>query len=260
MAKLALIGTARATSEGGVEVVRGEGRAGLLVICEHAGNVFPPAFGNLGLGPETINSHAAYDPGAYTMARAVATAFDATLIAQHTSRLLYDCNRPPDAESAICAVSEVHNIPGNTDLSVGERMDRVTSVYEPFRDAVAREVAHARAIVTIHTFTPVYRGERRDVEIGVVHDSDAHLADAFFQVAAGSGFDMRRNEPYGPADGVTHTLRTHATPAGLPNVMIEVRNDLVATEDAQQTMAGHLIRWLRQGLVALGASGGAAHA
>ena len=94
------------------------------------------------------------------------------------------------------------------------------------------EATQARALVTMHTFTPVYNGVRRDVEIGVLHDSDARLADAMLAaIGADAPYDTRRNQPYGPEDGVTHSLKIHGVARSIANVMIEVRNDLVATPE-----------------------------
>jgi predicted N-formylglutamate amidohydrolase len=55
-----------------------------------------------------------------------------------------------------------------------------------------------------------------------------------------------RNQPYGPEDGVTHTLRLHALPLGLLNVMIEIRNDLIQTLDDQVAWAERLAPIFRE--------------
>ena len=84
------------------------------------------------------------------------------------------------------------------------------------------------AVVTVHSFRPVHFGELRAVELGILHDEDSRLADRML-VRAGALPHRRvaRNEPYGPDDGVTHSLRLRALSRGLANVMIEVRNDLL---------------------------------
>ena len=99
--------------------------------------------------------------------------------------------------------------------------------------------------MTLHSFTPLYHGRLREVEIGVLHDEDSRLADTMLEVgAAHSDHDIRRNEPYSATDGVTHTLRKHGLPNGLLNVMLEVRNDLLETEAQQEVMARMLRNWL----------------
>lgn len=234
---------------GGVVVENPSGAGRWVLVCEHAGSWLPPALGGLGLAPDLLTSHIAWDPGALAVARAMSRILDAPLVAQLTSRLIYDCNRPPDSDGAMPEVSEVHRVPGNAGLTEAARRARIEGVYLPFRDAVAacidRQTAAPGdvALVTVHSFTPVYKGVRRAVEVGILHDTDIRLADAVLAVAD-RDLVVRRNEPYGPADGVTHTLRTHALPRGLANVMIEVRNDLIGVPAHQDAMAARLARWL----------------
>ncbi len=235
---------------------RGAGRA--LIVCEHASNFVPPAYRDLGLDRAALTAHIAWDPGALAVAEEMARLLDAPLVASRVSRLLYDCNRPPEAPSAVPEESEIYRIPGNAGLSPTDRARRAELFYFPFRAALAGAIeAHTAragppALVTVHSFTPVYRGVARAVEVGILHDDDARLADAMLAAAQGdAGIVVRRNEPYGPQDGVTHTLREHALPRGLANVMIEVRNDLLSTDDACRAMARRLAGWLDAALDAL---------
>ena len=234
-----------------VELVNPTGRGGFVLVCEHAGNFIPPELRDLGLGPGLTTSHIAWDPGALPVARELSRILDAPLVAQRVSRLVYDCNRPPESDSAIPEVSEVHAVPGNRGLSPEARQDRVDRVYVPFHQALAAHLDARRAageepvVVTVPSFTPVYKGVRRTLDVGILHDMDARFADAVLQRAgAEPGLAVRRNEPYGPADGVTHTLQRHALPRGLGNVMIEVRNDLIRNGAGQRAMAARLAGWL----------------
>ncbi|WP_322096643.1 N-formylglutamate amidohydrolase [Pelagibius sp.] len=248
--------------EGGVvDDINPAGQGRVLLVCEHASNTIPPVFADLGLGPDLRESHIAWDPGALPVAKALSAALDARLIAQRVSRLVYDCNRPPQADSAIPEISEIHEIPGNRGLTEAERRARVEQVYEPFRRAVA-EALDARqegdsvpVLVTVHSFTPVYEGRRRAVDVGILCDADSRLAEALLAVTARRTDDLavRLNEPYGPADGVTHTLVEQALPRGLLNVMIEIRNDLIADAPAQQAMGDWLADCIGQALGELGA-------
>lgn len=249
-----------------VEVVNEQGDAAILFICEHASNRVPERLGDLGLDEETRQSHIAWDPGAEPVARGMARELNAPLILQRFSRLVYDCNRPPDAASAMPARSEVFEIPGNRALSATDRAMRTEALYVPFHQAITdhlnrlnRAMALGRypAIVTIHSFTPVFHGRPRTVEIGLLHDRDARLADSMLDLVPEPGApDIRRNEPYGPEDGVTHTLQLHALPRGLLNVMIEIRNDLLDPA-GQARLADDLARMVSQALERLGSSGAA---
>ncbi|MEY8839834.1 N-formylglutamate amidohydrolase, partial [Cribrihabitans sp. XS_ASV171] len=156
---------------------------------------------------------------------------------------VYDCNRPPQAPDAIPVKSEIFAVPGNVDLSEAARDLREAGVYLPFRELLS-DTLNARLapplVITVHSFTPVYLGKTREVELGLLHDTDDRAARAMREAAEGSGLVCALNEPYSAADGVTHTLREHAIPRGLPNVMIEVRNDLLADATGVNRMAGLL--------------------
>jgi predicted N-formylglutamate amidohydrolase len=147
------------------------------------------------------------------------------------------------------ATSEVHVIPGNKDLTQTQRTDRSQRFYVPFRDRLASTLEQRAdpIVVTVHSFTPIYRGHARTVEFGILHDSDTRLADAMLLTAAHhTSREVRRNDPYGPEDGVTHTLKEHALPQGRPNVMLEIRNDLIRTPEQQEEVADCLCKWLHE--------------
>lgn len=150
--------------------------------------------------------------------------------------------------------SEVYEIPGNRELGPAERYARTAALYIPFHDRVSNEISRLEGegcrpvVVTVHTFTPVYFGNPREVEIGILHDADSRLADAMLDAAADSPYRFERNSPYGPEDGVTHTLRLHALPQGFANVMIEVRNDLVRDDAEVEAVSSHLADLISEAL------------
>lgn len=238
-----------------------DGSGPFLIVCEHASNHFPPEFGTLGLDAATRATHIAWDPGALGLARRLSQALDAPLVEAGISRLIYDLNRPPHAPGAMAAKSEIFDVPGNVALTLQDRQRRIERVYLPFHSTLHAEIARRLSkgrppvIVTVHSFTPVYHGQPRDVELGVIHDADPTFADAVLAEAQSlTGLITRLNDPYSAADGVTHTLRLHATPYGLPHVMLEVRNDLLADDHAIATMADGLAPVLTAALARIGAS------
>ena len=237
------------------EVVRTANPGGshaIVLICEHASSRIPPEFHDLGLNADALTSHIAWDPGAMETALALSGRLDSALVYSTVSRLVYDCNRPPEASGAMPAKSEIYTVPGNANLSESDRRLRTEFYYRPFEqrvEEVLNERGDGAVIVTLHSFTPIYNGVRRDVEIGVLHDTDSRFADAMLDI--GGRYDIRRNQPYGPADGVTHTLKRHALPRGMLNVMIEIRNDLIATPQQCLAMAAYLARWLEAALAKL---------
>lgn len=224
--------------------VNAEGRSPFVLICEHASNTIPKALGTLGLPESDLTRHIAWDIGAEKVARLLSRLMDAPLLLQRYSRLAYDCNRPPESPDAIPEVSELTTIPGNKKLSPEDKLARAREIYRPFHDGVSA-VLDARAaggqkslVVSIHSFTPVYKGKPRSVELGILHDRDTTLSSKL--IKSFPNVDARLNEPYGPKDGVLHTLNLHGFTRGLQHAMIEIRNDLVSTERGQDEWAQRL--------------------
>jgi predicted N-formylglutamate amidohydrolase len=231
-------------------IVNAHGSSPFVLICEHASNAVPEKLGDLGLSNEDRQRHIAWDIGAAGVSLGLSQLLDAPLIMQCYSRLVYDCNRPPESEGAMPVVSEVFTIPGNAQLSADDRLARTSGVYRPFMDAIQklldRRAAHGqRAIpVSIHSFTRVYRGQEREVELGLLFDRDDWLAQKL--VGNFPGVNTQFNEPYGPQDGVMHLMNLIAAPRGLKHLMIEVRNDLITEEAGQKAWAERLAQALRK--------------
>jgi predicted N-formylglutamate amidohydrolase len=209
----------------------------------------PAQFGTLGLELSDLQRHIAWDPGAQPVAQRMAEALDAVLVESCVSRLVVDCNRPLDAPDLIPPVSETTAIPGNADLSARERSARVALSWQPFHAAIETVVSErlarrqATRLVSIHSFTPVYRGTSRPWQIGVIHDDDRHLASPLIAaLRALKGIAVGVNEPYSPADRVYFTLERHARSRGLPCAMIEIRNDEISDEAGQRKWADLLTR------------------
>jgi predicted N-formylglutamate amidohydrolase len=225
-------------------VTNHQGKSPFVLICEHASNAIPKKLGTLGLSPEDLARHIAWDIGASGMAGLLAKLIDAPLVLQRYSRLAYDCNRPPESPDAMPETSEVFAIPGNRNLKPEDRLARIAGIYRPFHHAIEglldQRAAAGRPtmVVTLHSFTPVYKGKERKVELGILHDRDMRLSSQL--IKSFPNVDARLNEPYGPKDGVLHLLNLHAVPRGLPHAMIEVRNDLIATERGQMEWAQRL--------------------
>lgn len=218
----------------------------VILICEHASAALAGDWTMA--SPEVLASHAASDLGALGLAKALAAELaracgGAELVHAPLSRLIYDLNRSPDRPDAVPAQSEVHSIPMNARVTPQDKLNRVMQLYLPFHALVQARIARALALgqrpvlLTVHSFTPVWHGVPRAVEFGVIHDEAQGLARRIVQEAGALGLTTRLNEPYSAADHVTHTLRLHATPYGLENAMLEIRNDLIATPEAQAAMA-----------------------
>lgn len=228
---------------------RGSGR--YVFVCDHASNFIPEEYGTLGLPAAELTRHIAWDPGALPVARTLAEALDAPLVESCVSRLVIDCNRPFDAPDLITVMSETTEIPGNRGLSADERARRIALAHRPFHDAIDSVVAERLAtgrttsVVSVHSFTPIYRQVPRPWHIGILHDDDVRLAEPMIAALRLTGAVVGVNEPYSPADRVYYTLERHARSRGLPCAMIEIRNDEIASAAGQKKWAELLAGILR---------------
>lgn len=227
-----------------VGVTNPGGSSPFVLTCDHASNFMPAKFGTLGLPAEDLFRHIAWDPGALPVARRMAAALDATLIETRISRLVIDCNRPLDAPDLVPPVSETTIIPGNAGLSDTQHAERIALSWRPFHDTIANIIDDRLArgqetrLVSVHSFTPVYKGKNRPWHIGIIHDDDRRLASPLIAALQRlSGVTVGINEPYSPADRVYFTLERHARSRGLACAMIEIRNDEISGETGQRKWA-----------------------
>jgi len=240
-------GSAQVDPAEAAKVSNARGGSPYIVVCDHASNFMPARFERLGLQAADLHRHIAWDPGALPVAQRLAELLDAPLVESCLSRLLIDCNRPLGAPDLIPAVSETTEVPGNRNLSGAAVAERVALAYEPFHAAISALVderlaqgAEAR-LVSIHSFTPVYKGTPRPWHIGVIHDGDERLSAALLeQLRREPGIVVGDNEPYSPADRVYFTLERHARSHGMPCVMVELRNDQIADAAGQRVWAAKL--------------------
>jgi predicted N-formylglutamate amidohydrolase len=232
-----------------VTVTNRDGRGRFVLFCDHASNLIPAAFSGLGLPAQLLEEHIAWDPGALPVAEHLSALLDAPLVAGGVSRLVLDVNRSEDSPTLIPEISEFGPIPGNSDLGPAERARRLEAVHVPFHEtcSAVMEARQGQGCigVAIHTITPVFRGESRPWQIGILFDRDRKLADHLISgLGREGGLTVGQNQPYGPWDGVYWTLDRHVQASGLPSVMIEIRNDEVRTQERQRAWAERLANLL----------------
>jgi predicted N-formylglutamate amidohydrolase len=237
-----------------VERIDGSRRAGVLMICDHATNAFPPGYGTLGLPREALERHIAYDIGAAWVTRRLAALLDAPARLSTFSRLIIDPNRGGDDPTLTMRFSDGAIVPGNARID-GREIERRRKLYwRPYRDAVVDEVEAMLAtgippaVVSIHSFTPVWRGFLRPWKAAVLWDADPRLAEPLIAALRGepdlSAGEVGDNEPY---DGALagDTVNDAATSRGLTNALIEIRQDLIAERAEAEAWAERLARLLK---------------
>jgi predicted N-formylglutamate amidohydrolase len=213
------------------ELVNPAGTHAAVLVCDHASNRVPRSLANLGLGPEQLASHIAWDPGAAEVARGLCARLDAPLILGGWSRLVIDLNRPLSNPESIPEDSDGVSVPGNLGLTPAARARRVSSLFDPYHRAVASllgaRLACPTMLFSIHSFTPVLGRKARPWHAGVACGTDRRLADSMIQALGrhGDHLYIGDNQPYGIDHIHDYTLPTHGEGRGIPHVMIEIRQD-----------------------------------
>ncbi|CAI0896688.1 N-formylglutamate amidohydrolase [Serratia entomophila] len=230
-----------------------QGAAPFVLLCDHAGQAIPRRLGDLGLPSGEIDRHIGWDIGALSVSRLLSRHLDATLIHQRYSRLVIDCNRTPGIASSIPHLSELTSIPGNIDIEAEQALAREREIFLPYHRAIDSHLgerqmrARPTAIVAMHSFTPVFKGDARPWPVGLLfnrHPAFAHLLAELLQEEG--DLQVGINQPYAMTDATDYTLPVHAERRELPYVGIEIRQDLIADEQGQQAWAKRLARLLPQ--------------
>ncbi|MFI0395685.1 N-formylglutamate amidohydrolase [Paracoccus jiaweipingae] len=216
-----------------------------LVTCDHASNRVPGwvAGGDLGIAAVDMARHIAWDVGAAGLARELAQRLDAPAILSDFSRLVIDPNRAEDDPTLIMRLYDGTVIPANRAITPDQRTQRIARLYRPYHAAYAALAAARpdRAICAIHSFTPRLRGrDRRPWQVGVLYSHrDERLALPLIQACRDAGWVTGDNQPYsGHLDG--DSIDRHALSQRRPNVLIELRNDLIADAEGQRAWADRL--------------------
>ena len=236
-----------------VRVLREQGAADFVLTADHAGRAIPRALGRLGLSESELERHIAWDIGIAAVTERLSAALDAAAVLQLYSRLVIDCNRDPSVASSIPEISETTPIPGNVHLSPAARAARVGAIFEPYHARIAalldaRMAAGRRTVlVAMHSFTPVFKGEAREVQVGVLFNRDAVLASLLLGLLRQEGdIIVGENAPYAVSDVTDYTVPVHGEKRGLAHVEIEIRQDLITEERGQATWAERFARLLTE--------------
>ena len=228
-----------------------------LITCDHAANTVPDfvAGGDLGLPPEDMARHIAYDPGAAGVSRHLADLLGAPVILSNFSRLVIDPNRGEDDPTLLMKLYDGTIIPANRHADADERDLRLNRCYRPYHTALSELAARRpdRAIISVHSYTRQLRGRApRPWHIGLLYAADERLAKPLLRMLeADAGICVGANEPYGghlPGDSIAR----HAIAYERPNILLELRNDLIETDAQQRAWAERLAPMLGAALAEAG--------
>jgi len=227
------------------------GQSVFVIAVDHASPRIPKRLGDLGLPAVELERHIAWDIGALAVARRVAEALDAPLVAQNYSRLVIDCNRRPGVPTSITPVGESIRIPGNEGLSDEEVTARRVEIFEPYHahlQALLDERQRAgrpTILVGQHSMTHIFKSVRREMHAAVMYNRDRRFAGALLDALRREpGLVVAENEPYTVSEDNAWTLLYHGEERGLPHVEIEIRQDLIRSDNGQAEWAQRIARAL----------------
>jgi predicted N-formylglutamate amidohydrolase len=190
-----------------VSIVNPTGSAPVLLICDHASNAVPAALHGLGLIERDLHRHIAYDIGAAEVTR----------------------------------LSNAH-------ISPEEIRSRTEACFWPYHRRIGSGLAgfamrgQRPAVIAIHAYTPVLGGIQRPWHIGVLWGDDARISGPLIMaLRAHESLVVGDNEPYSGRLQYGYSMDVHAGETGLPHVLIELREDLVATSEDQERTAVLLV-------------------
>jgi predicted N-formylglutamate amidohydrolase len=228
-----------------------QGKSSFLLVVDHAGNLIPRALERLGLTETDCKRHIAWDIGIAGLARLLADQLRSKLIEQNYSRLVIDCNRPLGATSSIANISEDTAIPGNAHVNDQDRKERAREIFEPYHAQIAAELDRRQgaglptALISLHSFTPVFKGVSRPWHAGVLYNRDPRLAHPLLALLnADDDLLIGDNAPYVVDDATDYTIPIHGERRDLPHALVEIRQDLIEDESGQREWAVRLARLL----------------
>jgi predicted N-formylglutamate amidohydrolase len=233
-------------------LIEGDASTGLLILCDHAENALPEAYGTLGLKPQDLHRHIAYDLGAAPIAERLAELLGAPAVLSRFSRILIDPNRGLDDPTLIMQISDGLVVPGNVGLSADEIQARIDNYYAPYHRAIERAIeagidaGKPPVLVSMHSFTQAWKGVQRPWAAGILWDKDPRLAlPLLAALRTAPGLEVGDNVPYsGQLKG--DTLYRHGTARGLAHALVEVRQDLILGPEGQEEWAARIADALRK--------------
>ncbi len=225
-------------------IVNPDGAAPVLLVCDHASNAIPAALHGLGLTERELGLHIAFDVGAAPVTRRLAERLHAPAVIAGYSRLVIDYNRRLGHPSSIVSQSDGIDIPGNREVGGAEAARRAEACFWPYHRKIGAGIAGfaqrgvTPAIISVHSFTPMMAGTVRPWELGILWDRDARIAGPLIAALSARGdIIVGDNLPYSGRQRFGYSIEVHATETGLPNVLIEVREDMVADDDGADRIA-----------------------
>lgn len=213
-----------------------------LLSCDHASARLPPPYRWASEDLCWVGTHWSYDLGAAALTEKLSARLGASALWSRFSRLLVDPNRLPSASSFIPESIEGQALVLNGELNAPEVAYRSESLYRRYHDALDAAIGRQKGcrpetlLISVHTFTPCYRGEVREMAGGVLFDGHEALAGLFLKAMREQGWDFRANEPYSGFDGLIEGIAQHGRKHRCPYLELEIRQDLACEPSSRDAL------------------------
>lgn len=216
--------------------------APVVLTCEHATERLPAGWVWPEADERLLGTHWSHDLGVADLTEALAarTNWPATLAG--FSRLLIDPNRGPDQPNLFRTHADGQPVALNAGLTEPERSLRM-ALHRDYHAACDAMVAAApwALVFSLHSFTPSYEGERREMEVGVLFN---HWEPPAIRLAAhlsSAGWRVALNRPWSGREGLMYAADRHSEAHGRVALELEVRQDLLADADQRNRLVGDLV-------------------
>ncbi len=225
------------------EAIEGTHNPDLLLLCDHASNALPGGSDRLGLSPERLEQHIAWDIGAAAVTRRLARLLGAPALLTGYSRLFIDCNRALGTPNSIPEESDGVAVPANRAVPAAEAASCADIAYHPYHRELSRrlDMLNDPFVVAMHSCTPVFAGVARPWHVGVLWRQDAASAARLIAaLAQDKSLCVGDNQPYSALDTPGYTVADVLEPRKLRHVIIEIRQDLISASAGAEAWAARL--------------------
>jgi len=204
----------------------------IVITCEHASNELPEGY----IWTENdrtyfADQHWGYDPGSLDMALYLAKELKCVVVYSLYSRLLLDVNRNITADTLFRKNGDGQIIDLNKDITYEEEQKRIIKYHHSYYSAL-RDISNQidpLYIFSVHSFTPLYEGQARSLEIGILVNYSDELAQKIHEIYKKKDHKVAINEPYDGKQGLAtlEALLFAKYPVRRQGVEFEFRNDLL---------------------------------
>lgn len=230
----------------------------ILITSEHAGKIFPPYLGTMGLKKEQLSvvSHL-YDIGVTEISKILAKGLKCRCILSKYSRLVADLNRSPRNPNIFLKNSFGIDIPGNFDLTEQEKNKRMNEFYWPYHYRVKDEMdnllnLHEKVFfISIHSFNQFVNGRERKGDIGLLYRFDKDLAvcsNIKELLKKKSNLKVVFNQPYSAKEVAGYTLRHYGKRKNITCFEFEINDKHLKTKKDIRKIGSLLLEVVKEAI------------